>query len=64
MNDHLTAYELEVLRYHKDRPQGTSGNEDRREAQNILAGMRYLTRSDEGMFSITSKGLRRLADIA
>jgi hypothetical protein len=62
MNDHLTQYELEVLHWHKGRPQSASGSEDRREAQHILTDLCYLVRSDEGTFSITSKGLRRLAE--
>jgi hypothetical protein len=61
MDNHLTQYELDVLRSHRDRPQATPGHEDRREAQNMLAGLRYLTKSEDGTFSITSLGLKRLA---
>jgi hypothetical protein len=60
MDDELTFYDLEVLGWHRDKPQKESDNRDRKEAQKMLASLHYLTRSDEGMFSITAKGLKRL----
>ncbi len=60
MDDDLTWYELDVLLWHRDKPHQESQDADRREAQKMLAGLRYLTRSDEGVFSITSKGLKRV----
>jgi hypothetical protein len=59
--EHLTPYELDVLRWHWDKPRKASQHPDRREAQNLLASLGCLVRSDEGVFSITSKGLKRLA---
>ena len=60
MDDQLTQYELDVLRWHRDKRQPMSTNEDRREAQRMLVRLGYLTES-ERVFSITSKGLKRLA---
>jgi hypothetical protein len=59
--EHLTPYELDVLRSHRDKPQKASQHPDRREAQNLLASLGCLVRSDASVFSTTSKGLKRLA---
>jgi hypothetical protein len=61
MGDELTYYELEVLQWHREKPRKRSANDDRKEAQEILVSLHYLTRSEEGMFSITAKGLKRLS---
>jgi hypothetical protein len=60
MSEPLDFYELDVLRQHRDKPRKESDNEDRRDAQQTLADLGYLTRSNEGVFSVTSKGLKYL----
>jgi hypothetical protein len=61
MDEYLTTYEIGVLRWHTNKPQPASMNPDCRAAQAILAKLQYLARNDDSVFSITSKGLRRLA---
>jgi hypothetical protein len=60
MSEELTFYELEVLGWHRSQPRKESDERDRKETQNMLAGLHYLTRSEQGVFSITTKGLKRL----
>ena len=61
MDEYLTTYEIDVLRWHTDQPQPASMNPDCRAAQAILAKLEYLERNGDGAFNITSKGLKRLA---
>jgi hypothetical protein len=60
VNDYLTFYDLEVLGWHRDKPRREDANRDRKEAQHMLASLDYLTRNEDGVFSITAKGLKRL----
>jgi hypothetical protein len=63
MSDELTQYDFDALLWHKGCPRKESENADRMEAQRILARLGYLTRSEDGLFSITVKGLKRIATL-
>jgi hypothetical protein len=60
MGDEITRYELDVLRWHKDRLRKKSDNADRKDSQIWLAMAGYPTQVEEGRFSITTKGPRLL----
>jgi hypothetical protein len=61
MDCEIPSFELNVLRWHKDRPRIDSDNFDRRDAQLWLAMTGFLGRNDDGEFSITTRGIRVLA---
>jgi hypothetical protein len=61
MPDQIPRFELDVLRWHREMPRAESLNFDRRDAQLWLATAGFLTRSEQGLFSITTKGARVLA---
>ena len=62
MSDEVPRYELDILRWHKDRPRQESDNDDRKDSQLWLALVGYLTRGDDGRYSITTKGLKYLRE--
>lgn len=61
MPDEVPRFELDVLRWHREHPRPASADPDRQDAQLWLAMAGYLTRSEDGVFSITTKGIRLLA---
>jgi hypothetical protein len=63
LDEYLTTYEISVVRWHRDKSQPASMNCDCSAAQAILAKLQFLARSDDGAFSITSKGLKLLANV-
>ena len=60
MSDELTFYDLEVLAWHRDKPRKEDANRDRQDTQRMLASLGFLTRREDGVFSITTKGIKRL----
>ena len=62
MDEYLTTYEISMLRWHRDKSQPASMKPDCSTAQAILAKLQYLARNGDGAFSITSKGLKLLAN--
>lgn len=61
MIEEFEPYEIDTLRWHRDKSRKESDNADRMDSQICLARLGYLTRSDDGRFSITTKGLKLLA---